>query len=133
MKNKKFIKFGIFVFTLVLIVLPTLSLAQGGAAGTSCFSQFDADGKIGGLFNYATCIISSAVVPLIFALAFMMFLWGVVQYVLNSDEEAKKAQGRQFMIWGIIALFVMFSVWGLVGILGETFGVTTNVIPRLPQ
>lgn len=82
------------------------------------------------LFNYATCIISTAVIPLLFALAMVMFIWGVIQYVINAQEEAKREKGRQFMIWGIIALAVMVSVWGLVGILRNTFGIQ-NVIPQV--
>ena len=61
-----------------------------------------------------------------------MFIWGVVQYVINSGEEAKKDKGKQFMLWGLIALTVMVSVWGLVDILGATFGVDdTSVIPQV--
>jgi len=60
-----------------------------------------------------------------------MFVWGVVQFVLNSDEEVKKEKGRQFMLWGIIALTVMISVWGLVAILGDTFKIKTNVLPQV--
>lgn len=82
------------------------------------------------LFNYITCIISRSVVPLIVALAVVMFIWGVIQYVINADEEAKRAEGRQFMIWGIIALTVMVSIWGLVSILAATFNIQT-VIPQL--
>jgi hypothetical protein len=89
-----------------------------------------AGSKIGDLFNYVGCIINRSVIPLIFALALVMFIWGVVQFVINSDEEAKKEKGRQFMIWGIIGLTVMVSVWGLVGVLGSTFGLTT-VLPQV--
>ena len=86
--------------------------------------------KLGDLFKYVTCIISDSVIPLIFALALAMFVWGVVQYVINTDEEAKKAKGKQFMIWGIIALTVMVCVWGLVHVIGNTFGIE-NVIPKV--
>lgn len=86
--------------------------------------------KFQDLLGYAVCIISNSVIPLIFALALVMFIWGVVQYVINSSEEAKKEKGRQFMLWGIIALAVMVSVWGLVHILTNTFGIK-NVIPQL--
>lgn len=79
--------------------------------------------KLGDLFQYASCIISKAVIPLIMSLALAMFIWGVVQFVINSDEESKKAKGKQFMIWGIIAFTVMISIWGLVKIVGTTFGI----------
>ena len=79
--------------------------------------------KFQDLAIYVACIISKSIIPLIFALALAMFVWGVVQYVIYSSEEAKKEKGRQFMIWGIIALTVMVSVWGLVKMLGNSFGI----------
>ena len=85
---------------------------------------------IGALFNLVTCNINKFIIPFIFALALAAFIWGVVQFfILNSDEEAKREQGKQFIIWGLVALAVMLSVWGLVRILGNTFGINTNVIP----
>lgn len=54
------------------------------------------------------------VIPLIIGLAVLMFLWGVFLWFF---VEKNKDSGREFMIWGIIALFVMVSVWGLVRML----------------
>jgi zinc transporter ZupT len=90
------------------------------------------DPKFQDLLGYVSCIISSSIIPLIFALATAMFIWGVVQYVINSEEEAKKAKGREFMIWGIIGLTVMFAVWGLVKIVGKTFNIE-YAIPQLQE
>lgn len=85
-----------------------------------------------GLLGYVTCIINKSIIPLIFSIAVVMFIWGAVNFfIINADEEAKRAQGRQFMIWGIIALTVMLSVWGLVGILGNTFDIGTSVLPQV--
>jgi FtsH-binding integral membrane protein len=78
-----------------------------------------------------TCVIGTSVIPLLFILAIASFVWGVVQYVINSDEEAKKAKGRNFMIWGIIALVVMTSIWGLVQIFGNTFKINTQYYPTV--
>jgi len=84
------------------------------------------------LFDFFTCIISRSIIPLIFALAIAAFVWGVVNFfIIGADEEAKRSQGKQFMIWGIIALAVMLSVWGLVRILGRTFNLNTQVIPGI--
>lgn len=84
------------------------------------------------VLNYFTCIIGSSVVPFIFALAMVSFIWGAVNFlIINADEEAKREQGKQFMLWGIIALTVMISVWGLVNILGSTFGINTSVLPTV--
>ena len=98
--------------------------------GTCSVTTLPANPKLGDLFNYVTCMISNSVIPLIFALAVAVFVWGVVQYVINTDDEAKRAKGK---LWGIIALAVMVSVWGLVDVLGNTFGVTGGVIPKVVQ
>jgi len=130
---------------LVNIVVNTFGLG-GQTAQTSSlwFNQNDSGqtsgcrfnptgGKLQDLLTYATCIIKTSVIPLIFAVAIVMFIWGVVQFVINTDDEAKKTKGRQFMIWGIIALTVMVSVWGLVSILGNTFGINSSFIPQVQQ
>ncbi len=98
----------------------------------SCFATYQGTSskKIGDLLNYATCLIGTSVIPLLFILAVASFVWGVIQYVINSNEESKRSKGRDFMIWGIIALAVMVSIWGLVGILRNTFGIE-NFIPQV--
>jgi hypothetical protein len=84
----------------------------------------------GDLVYYGACIIVSSIIPFVFALTIAVFVWGVVQYIAGAEEEEKRAQGRQFMLWGIIALTVMVSVWGLVKILGATFGIQ-YLIPQV--
>jgi hypothetical protein len=64
-------------------------------------------------------------IPLIFSLAIVAFLWGIAQYFFSMGE--KKEEARQLALWGIIALFVMISMWGLVRILSGTFQLETSV------
>ena len=56
------------------------------------------------------------IIPILIGLALVLFLWGILRYLFSKDDIAK-AEARSFMMWGIVALFVMVSVWGLVGIL----------------
>ena len=120
---------------LVNIIVNTLGL--GGASTypvppSGTCSALTTGATFKNLLDYITCIIANSVIPLLFAGAAIMFIWGVVKFfIIDADEEAKRAQGRQFMIWGIIALAVMLSVWGLAGILGSTFGINTSVLPTV--
>src|SRR5579872_4500416 len=58
----------------------------------------------------------------ILALIILVFAWGVFQLFFASQEEDKK-KGRGYLIGAIIALAVLLSIWGLVGILQNTFNV----------
>ncbi len=117
----------------VLGLAPVLALAQvTGGNPTSC---------TGGQINTIQgilCKISellNAILPVLIALGVVYFVWGVVQYVIASDEEAKKT-GRNRIIAGIIGLAVIISVWGLVKILANTFvpsGNNANIqFPTVP-
>ena len=66
------------------------------------------------------------------ALALTVFLWGMVVFIANSANDEKRAQGKKKMVWGIVALFVIVSVWGLVNLLQTVFGVTQGqgIAPR---
>lgn len=136
----------ISVWGLVFVVTDTLGLSTNGTSlnapnvtglvttpttSSSC-TVTPTNPKLPDYLNYFTCIIGQSVIPFIFALAVVMFIWGAVKFfIINADEEAKRAQGKQFMIWGIIALAVMISVWGLVGILGDTFNISHGVLPTV--
>jgi NADH:ubiquinone oxidoreductase subunit 6 (subunit J) len=66
---------------------------------------------------------------LVLALALVVFIWGVIQLVGAQDDESKRTSARQRITFGIIALFVMVSVWGLVNVLIKTFGTTQTQAP----
>ena len=79
-----------------------------------------------------TQIINGVLVPLVFAIAFVVFIWGIFQYFIagGHDEEAKE-KGKSLMLYGLIGFFLMIAVWGLVNILLGTFNLN-NGIPNLP-
>lgn len=85
------------------------------------------------LINFFTCTLMNAGVPLLVALAIIGFIYGIIKYFLNPDNEEQRKQGKSFMFWGLFTLFVMVSIWGLVGILSETFTDGTTILPSLPS
>ena len=79
--------------------------------------------------------INAIVVPLIFALAFLVFIWGIFQYfIAGGHDEEKKEAGKSLMLYGLIGFFVMVSVWGLVNILTGTFNLDKSEVeyPEAP-
>lgn len=74
--------------------------------------------------------INNLVVPVLFAVAFIVFLFGAFQaFILGASNGSAKEKGKNLMIWGLIGFFVMVSVWGLVNILVGTFSFSNNNSP----
>jgi hypothetical protein len=103
---------------------PALALAQTSGA--------IAVGSVPDLFNVALGILNGYVVPIIFAIAFVMFLFGVyVNFIAPGASEEASKKGGQFVIWSIIGFVLMFSIWGLINIFINTFALQNNQ-PTLP-
>ncbi len=73
--------------------------------------------------------ILNPVVALLVGLAVVYFMWGALKYVNRGHDDG--AEGVKMMTYGIFALFVMVSVWGLVYILINTFNLSSST-PDLP-
>ncbi len=70
-------------------------------------------------------------VVLIIGMTVLVFMYGLMKYMFKGREsDAARTEGRKLMLWGIIGIFVMISVWGLVGVLSNTLGHTSNAIPQ---
>ena len=77
-------------------------------------------------------IINTVLVPVLFAIAFIVFLWGAFSaFILGAQDEKVKENGRNLMIWGLIGFFIMVAVWGLVHLLLGTFNLN-NAAPTYP-
>jgi len=103
---------------------PVIALAQ----------SYSPNQGVSGLFNFAGAILNRAV-PFIISLAVVFFIYNVFMYVIKENED-DKTKAKNQMIWGIVGIFVMVSIWGLVAILQSTFGtsgVTGNIGNQLPQ
>lgn len=66
--------------------------------------------------------IINPIIRVMFAIAFIVFVYGIIEYVLKKDSVNAKEQGRQHMMWGLIGLAIMSSVFFIIRILVTTFG-----------
>lgn len=76
----------------------------------------------------------NSLVYLFITAAILTFFWGLIQYLLNDGLEGK-AKGLKVMTMGIVTIFVMVSIWGIIRLLQSTFRVTSTepVIPKTIQ
>ncbi len=74
--------------------------------------------------------INNIIVPVLFAVAFIVFLWGAFQtFIMGANSEDVKDKGKNLMLWGLIGFFVMVSIWGLVNVLTGTLSFGNNAGP----
>jgi len=111
--KKTFLKLG----ALALVAAPGLAAAQSL-------------GGILGLLAQAEDLINR-LIPFVIALAVLVFLWGIFKFITAVGDADKRKEATGLIIWGIIGLFVMVSVWGLVNILVRSVNLD-NTAPNAP-
>jgi len=84
---------------LILLIIPNITFAVG----------------IIDIIDAAFGLVNSVLIPLAFAVCLLYFFWGVAKYIRTGAGSDKAAEeGKRVMIWGIVGLFVAFSVWGII-------------------
>jgi len=75
-------------------------------------------------------IINDAI-PLLVTLSIVLFLWGVLKYFTSADSAKIKSEGAATMVWGIVLLLIVGSVWGFVNLFADTAGINLEEQPNV--
>jgi Type IV secretion system pilin len=98
--------------------------------------------NIGGQINNANDIVNqfgrigTVAISIMISLAVIWIIFHVVRYLIMTNDAAKRDEAKKSILWGILGLFIILSIWGLVAILTNTFNTTnqvpTNEFPQIP-
>lgn len=66
-------------------------------------------------------LIINPLITLLMVIGTLVFLWGIIEFLMNADNEEKRSIGKKHMVWGILGLFLMVSVWGIIQVLCNFF------------
>lgn len=121
---------------------------EGGSSGSGgvCVETFTgSNGSTGGVTNSSSnagainvaqfqdykdsilTIINGILVPVLVAVAFIVFIWGVFNYFIRGAAEPdKRKEGAQYVLWAVVGFVIIFSVWGLVNLLMGTLNLTSG-------
>ena len=110
------------MYTMALMV-PMFALAQFG----------EIDDFLGDISEF----VNNVLIPLLFAVALLFFLYGVFNYfIVGKNLEDKKEEGKQYMIWSIVGFVLMVSVFGIVNLIANGLGFSDDEeldnIPNVP-
>ncbi len=115
-------KKGLYILRASIVGAAALALPLAAAAETQT--------RIQDILNTIKAFMDFGV-PIILLLALLYFFYGLAEYILSAKDVESRIEGRERMIQGVVALFVMASVWGLVRVVNNTFGVQQEVAPDI--
>ena len=78
------------------------------------------------LFQFIDNVVNFIINPLIgllFALAFVMFIWGSAQLIIHSGDAENRKKHQSILTWGLVGMFIMASVFGILQVVLGTFNV----------
>ena len=65
------------------------------------------------------------IIPVVMGIAVLVFFWGLVKFINNAGDPKAVEEGKSIMLWGMIALFVMVALWGIIGYFQQQLGLDT--------
>ena len=64
-----------------------------------------------------------------FGIAFLVFFWGVFQFISSQTTDAGRDEGKRKIFWGLFGMFIMISAYGLIRLILGTFGIPSSNYP----
>ncbi len=128
----KFLEISKYIALTVYFLFPILVFAQtapvncqvaGGGAGANVCDVIQVARATIGYLN-----------PILFAMCFVVFFWGLSKFILNSGSKDEIEKGKNYMFWAIIALFILISFRAIISFITSDFGFGPGTsTPQIPQ
>jgi uncharacterized membrane protein YidH (DUF202 family) len=74
------------------------------------------------LMSRLTTYVLNPLILLLFVLAAALFILGLVEFLAKTSNEEGRQIGKRHMVWGIVGMLIMVSVFGIMNLLITTFG-----------
>lgn len=71
------------------------------------------------------------VIPFLGVVAFLVFVYGIARFIRSAGSEKEIKDSKNLMIWGVIGLFILVTIWGIVAFMQSEFGFGTPFIPQI--
>lgn len=80
--------------------------------------------NIGTLMNSIEKVVINPLIVMVFTIAFVYFMYGVMQFLLNPTSEEVRKSGKSHMLWGLFGMMIMVSAFGIMRLVLNTLGET---------
>ncbi len=72
------------------------------------------------LVNNLTRVLVNPAILLLFAVALVYFIWGLVQFLIVLNTGGKDKTGKQHMLWGTVGMFIMVAAYAILMLIEST-------------
>ena len=99
----------------------TVSARSDGScpAGSHDNDTDEGASTLGGLVALISGALNT-IVPFLISIAVLVIIWEVFKYIHHVGDEEKRTEARMYIVWSVIGVFAMISVWGFINILVNT-------------
>ena len=95
-------------------------------------ASFDESNRFSHYISGITTFISNTLIPLVFGIALLVFIWGMFKFFIYNTEEEKE-KGKDLAIWAVVAFVLMVSIWGIVNLIANGLGFSGETIQNIPD
>lgn len=84
------------------------------------------------ILNGISSFMSTKIMPILVGLAILIFIRNIIVFIASSGNEKKREQFRKYMVNSLAAMFILISIWGIIGLGTQAFFQSKPFIPQLP-
>ena len=74
--------------------------------------------------NKVSGVILNPLIYLVFAVAFLVFFYGLFEFIQSAEKDEARETGKRKIVYGLIGMLVMFSVYGIIRVILGTFKIS---------
>ncbi len=76
--------------------------------------------------------IGQKLIPFLGVVAFLFFVWNIAMFIKETGNGKEIKDTKNMLIWGVIGLFILVSIWGIISLLKSEVGFGGDVgIPQV--
>ncbi len=91
-------------------------------------------GEINSFIGSINTFINNVLIPLVFAIALLVFIWGMFQFFIRGGHDPEAQQkGKDLMLWAVVGFVLMVSIFGIVNLIAGGLGFSGENIQNIPS
>lgn len=122
---------GVYTFSYVVAFAADTKGSIASPAKVTKATTNIKDKTLGQLVTDTLMLLSQYILKVLLAVIILVFLYGLMKYMFKGQgSDTARSEGRKLMLWGVIGIFVITSLWSIVAVFSSLIGHNNIVIPQ---